>query len=464
MDYSQTRKNRYRIVRLWHKLEQVNQEFYSTTDDTLKLINPTLTLEISGNGVLEFTMPYMHKYFKDVSPMIDEFMVRDEVTNETLFVGRPISCTVEDFERVKVYCEGALGYLHDILIRPKAWEHTTPVMFFKDIVTEYNARKGTKVPYQEIYIAEDCDIPNRDIYRYANYDKAYTLLERGCLESDGGYIFMTYEADGKKTIHWKQKPSDDEAVSQQIAFGTNIVSFNEELDLSEASSFAIVLGAESETEQLPGDMGAKRLELSEPVGLGLSGQGGTSGEWEWQWVIREYGYVEELFEYDEPKTQEELRAKFDADPAVKLSWPERQINVECEVADLHFLNNGITKFKLGDRINLSVPFKIYTRLADILYVTRIRYDLGSAIAEIIVGELPKRSLSDQFRRKADDGNDTSDLDRRVSKLERGMGGSSGGGVTDALYVYLGNAETTNPFNGGDIDYTYDFGDELNAGE
>lgn len=439
MPYNQTQKRRYKIIRLYHLLEKVDQEFYNPDEPSLRLIDPILTLELNGNGTLEFTMPYGHKYFSDVLPMSDEFMVRDEVTDDTLFVGRPISCEVTDFERVKVYCEGALGYLHDILIRPKAWEATTPRTFLSDVVIEYNTRKAPKVPHQEIHIG-NCDIPDREIYRYSNYDKAYTLLERGCLESDGGYIMMTYGADGKKTINWYKVPEsavNDSA--QNVSYGENIVSFNESIDLSDSPSFAIVLGAKSETEELPGDQGRKRLEYPEPLGLGLSAAGGPGGEWEWQWLVRQFGYSETLFEYDEPTTEEALKTAFDDDPAVKLAWPERQINVECNVADLHFVNNNILKFYLGQRVNLSVPNKIYTHLADVLYVTRIRYDLTSAVVEILVGELPKRSLSDQFRKREVEEADTSDLERRLRDLESSSS-IGGGGSGEGIYMYLGDPE------------------------
>lgn len=440
MKYNQTKKQRYRIIRLYHQLEKVDQDFYNPDDSELQLIDPVLTLEINANGTLEFTMPYTHKYFDSVYPMIDEFMVRDDISDETLFIGRPISCEVTDFKRVKVYCEGALGYLHDILIRPVAWEVTTPKDFFISLVSEYNIRKAPRVPHQELYIGE-CDIQDRDIYRYANYDKAYTLLERGCLESDGGYLMMTYGSDGKKTVNWYKNP--ESAVPgdvQAIAYAKNIVSFSEELDLGGAASFAIVLGAESETEELPGDQGKKRLELSEPVGLGAPAGDAT---WEYDWIIGRYGYVERLYEYDEPTTQADLKLAFLNDPAPKLEWPEKQITVDCEVVDMHFVDNDISKLKVGQRVNLEVPYKIYTQLADVLHVTKIRYELTSAVLDVTVGELPKRSLSDQFRKNSiseDADSKLKDYDRRIRDLERDYGsiGSVGGIEGDGMYMYIGD--------------------------
>lgn len=459
MQYDITEKQRYRVIRTWHDLEKVDQEFYSITDARLKFTKGRLVQEINNNGSFEFTMPYGHTYFKDVIPMVDEFMVTDEVTNQVLFIGRPISAVMTDFKYTTVYCEGAMGYLHDILIRPEVWESTTPSGFFSDIIARYNAIKTPRIPHQKIEVGV-CDIDSVTRYRYANYEKAYSVLESGCLESDGGYMMMEYGRDGTKTLHWTKEPRQYASGAQSIKYGTNIISFEEGLDLNDTATFVIALGDDTE-EDLPGNLGKKRYSL-DPVGLGIkvAGPEDPSG---YDWIVKKYGYVEEVMDY-EAASQSALETELQNDKGLYNHWPERQVTIDCDVADLHYINNGIFKFYLGQKVNLDVPYKVYSALSDLLYVTRIEWDLESAAPHIMVGELPKRTLSDRFKKNTDA--DTSDLekkiknqDARISRLEsEGSGSSSSGGVTEGLYIYLGEAETTDPFVGDDVIYN-DLGEE-----
>lgn len=371
---------RYRIIRTWHELEHVEQEFYDNTTEDLMLIDPHLTLALNANGNLEFTIPATNRYFYDVTPMADEFMVRDEIKDETLFVGRPISCKMTNFNTLEVYCEGAMGYLNDIMIRPRVWNSTTNRQFFKDIINSYNTIKTQYIPYQRIDFNE-CDIPLRRIYREANYTKAYSLIQDECLSRDGGYLMMSYGKYGEKSISWYNAPPQKDD-SQLVAYGENLISFEEGYDLSDRATVIIPLGAETD-KNLPGDLGKKKLE-GDLYAYALTGW----EDFDIQRTIKYHGYIEELKEYPNAKDTTEIREALMNDPIVHLGNLDWHGTVDIKVADLHFLDNSINGFYVGQRIDLDQLTKNrlrYSVLNDVLYVKRIEYDLQSAAPEIFIG-------------------------------------------------------------------------------
>lgn len=423
---------RYKIIRTWHLGQRVDQDFYNQGSEETTLIDPVLTLQLSGTGSLEFTMPRTHKYFykegedDEIMPMGDEFMVVDTVANKTLFVGRPISCKTNDFKSVSVYCEGALAYLHDILIRPVVWDNVTPKAFFRDILAKYNAKKTQHAPWQTVQ-AGSCDIPDRTLYRYANYDKAYDLISKGCLESEGGYLLMSYGANGEKILNWYKSPP--QSSRQKLVYGKNIVRYNEDFDLSEMPTDILPLGAASETEELPGDLGKKKLTLSQEVV--------TVNEAD---IHSKYGYVETLKEYSDATTEIELLATLRNDQSFKNLSPKNMLTIDCQVVDYHFVDDSVPILEIGQKIVLQTPYQIYKLTDDReLYITEIRYNIGSAAPEIRVSNLGAQTLTDQFKRV--------DKGEKDSRTSSGGGGSYGGGgdVTKGLYIYLGQIEPDDPF-------------------
>lgn len=384
---------RYSIIRTYHQLERVDEEFYNNDEYGFDLIEPELTLALNENGSLSFTMPITHKYFGTVLPMSDEFMVRDTINDETLFVGRPISCKNVNFDRIEVYCEGALGYMHDILVRPEVWKSTSPSEFFSNVIDRYNSIKTPRVPHQEIQKGV-VDIPYKNVYREANYDDAYELLHKGCVDSEGGYFTMSYGPNGEKILNWTLEPPQPTEEVQKVEYGRNIISFSESLDLSSDQTFMLAFGSETEQE-LPGDLGKARISI-DPVGLGVRGFG-TDKPWyeEYAHLIKRYGYIEMKKDYNDADTVDKLKEAVRADRISEYKNPDWLGDIECVVADMSFISNDL-RYAVGQRVQLVIPNQFYTELNNLLYVNKVVYKLDRALKTISIGPKHYKDLTDQF--------------------------------------------------------------------
>ena len=432
--------NRYEIIRTYKadssvdsngkckNTKRVDEQFYDSNDNQLRLIEPKLKLELGAAGSLEFSIPISHKYFDTITPMADEFLVRDTFFNQTIFVGRPTSVTNINFKTIKVYCEGALAYLNDILQRPHEWERTTPAGFFTDVITRYNEIKRRAYGYEfQVINVGTCTIPNREIYRYCNYENTYNLIEKGCIESDGGWLMMSYDIYGNKTLNWYKVPPQPSDI-QPLEYKVNLVSYEEEWDCSDASTIPIIFGPNTD-EDLPGNQGKRKMTYDAFYQEGNR--------------LRN-GYIEKGYEYEEGiTTMDQLINAYEYDPIKDFDKPSKKVVISSKVVDRHYIDSNIRKYDIGQKVNLTgilLPYSHGYLDKDETYVTGIDLNLNSAVPDITVGTLPKRSLSDRFR-KDDSGNKSSDTnqtdrlddlerrmnenDGRLSRLESGSSGGSG---------------------------------------
>ena len=91
--------------------------------DSMKVINPKLTLEDNGAGSLSVTLPPHNTGYASIVRMVTDISVQKD--GEEIWAGRVLSES-EDFYRNRIlYCEGELAYFNDSSVpRPRSTRST----------------------------------------------------------------------------------------------------------------------------------------------------------------------------------------------------------------------------------------------------------------------------------------------------------------------------------------------------
>ena len=206
-------------------------DIYDPTSKGMVLIDPVVHTEAGAAGNFEFTMPPMHVFYNNITPYGSSIEVLED--GESIFFGRPLKPKIGFYNQKTYHCEGALAFLNDS--RPTddfTYEDTTPEQYFRDLIAYHNSfqsKDSRKFTVGNITVSTDWDV-------YREMTPSMTILEhikRGCVGSDGGYLF-TRRVNGVTYIDWvKDMPY---TCNQTVEFALNL------LDMSRSGNEDIYTG------------------------------------------------------------------------------------------------------------------------------------------------------------------------------------------------------------------------------
>lgn len=206
-------------------------DIYDPTSKGMVLIDPVVHTEAGAAGNFEFTMPPMHVFYNNITPYGSSIEVLED--GQSIFFGRPLKPKIGFYNQKTYHCEGALAFLNDT--RPTdefVYEDTTPAQYFRDLIAYHNSfqsKQSRKFTVGNITVSTDWDV-------YREMSPSMTILEhikRGCVGSDGGYLF-TRRVNGVTYIDWvKDMPY---TCNQTVEFALNL------LDMSRSGNEDIYTG------------------------------------------------------------------------------------------------------------------------------------------------------------------------------------------------------------------------------
>lgn len=215
---------------------------YDVRDEELIVENPELDLEISKVGKLNFTIYDDHPYFDKIEPKSSKMEVKKN--NKPIFRGRVISDEQGLYNNKKIFCESALAYLNDSILRPNSF-NGTPEGLFSLVLNNHNSQTSEEQQLK-IGIVTVTD-PNNYIARsWDDYLSSWEVLKTRGLDTLGGYLRERYEEDGTY-IDWLEDFNDTS--TQIVEFGENLMDILVKNDASSTYSVVIPLGAEIEDEE-----------------------------------------------------------------------------------------------------------------------------------------------------------------------------------------------------------------------
>lgn len=338
-------------------------DIYGVTEDTT-LVSPELTIDMSTAGSFQFEMPSVHKYYKAPKLMTSDVDVYEE--NEVIWFGRVLEISTRMDKTKSVYCEGPLAYFNDSIQRPQIFDTVDIHSFFETVIANHN----DQVPENRRFYVGEITVDNTEVYRELNYETTKDVLDRMCLNAEGGYFYLRKE-NGLNYIDWLSEVSYDN--NQPAQFGLNLVDIEQYIKGEKLVTSIIPLGAEID--------GAK-LTIAD-VNMGLDYLDSEA--------VDTFGRITKVVEFSDIKTATEL---LDAGQKWLSEKQFEPLTIKCDAAELHYLDSGYAPFRVGQRVRVnSMPHLIDTTLP----LTSINLSLDSAVKKISVGTQEKRELTEIYK-------------------------------------------------------------------
>lgn len=281
----------------------------SIDDENFQLIDPTVDLEANGAGQFTFTLPPNHPFSGRFNPYTSIVLVVRDGT--VIFEGRVIDENC-DFWNTKQYaCEGALAYLNDSIQPYKIYKEKTPLEFMTAILTEHNKffidnGEYYKCIFPGLYNmkfdnnSESIIMDQED--STTNYENTMSAISK-LVESYGGYIYITWNEKGEKQLNWVHEDTLIRA-EQTIEFGSNLLDYTHDWDITEICTAVIPLGAKKRD--------GEGNETEERITIGSVNNDDIVVKHQGD-MIKKFGLIVKTLEYDdisEPSQLLELGKKY----------------------------------------------------------------------------------------------------------------------------------------------------------
>lgn len=207
-----------------------------------EVIDPHWNWELNKAGSLRFTLPPDHPMYSSLKKLRTTIDLYDGA--EHLWRGRVLMDDGIDFDNMKeVYCEGALSFFNDSVVRPYSFTGT-----ISDYFTFLVAQHNEQVDLDRQFLVGDCDITNEAgfIYRASTmYPSTFEEMDDKLLDYLGGYFVITFDGD-QQIINYRKEPG--ELSEQTIVFGENLIDITQYIDASDLYTIIVPLGATIEEE------------------------------------------------------------------------------------------------------------------------------------------------------------------------------------------------------------------------
>ena len=333
---------------------------YAANDPDYALTNANLVLELNQTESLDITIPPTNAMYSK----IDRLRSTIEVVQgkEVLFRGRVLEDSTDFYNNKSMHVEGALSFLGDTIMPPyEEGKYTTAKDFFKAIMKAHTSQVPTSTPYRKLKFTK-CNVTDEvDVY---NDEYSYTSEALSSLLDVGGFFKLEYYADGTTGLSYLN--SYDHTSSQNIQFGENLLDLNMSISAADIYTSVVALGA-----------------ADEETGVRLTIGDGDDIYVENQDAINKFGRIVRYFTFDDVTDRTELKQLAEAYLTVGLTT---SVTIEVNAFDLHLLEGGVEKIRLGDGIYFqSLPHGLdgYYQVSridmDILHPENNRFTFGSTV-------------------------------------------------------------------------------------
>lgn len=366
-------------------------DIYDPTSKGMVLIDPVVHTEAGAAGNFEFTMPPMHVFYNNITPYGSSIEVLED--GDSIFFGRPLKPKIGFYNQKTYHCEGALAFLNDS--RPTdefVYENTTPAQYFRDLIAYHNSfqsKASRKFTIGNITVSTDWDV-------YREMSPSMTIMEhikRGCVGSDGGYLF-TRRVNGATYIDWmKDMPY---TCNQTVEFSLNL------LDMSRSGNEDIYTGV-----MLKG--GERKIRQNGKISNSVVQYGPMWGSAE---AIAKYGEIIAYQEYPDIDNVDNLIA---AGEYFLMTQQFESMLFEVSAAEQHYLNVSLDAFEAGQKVHLvSNPHFVDVELP----VQSIDVRLDSAEKKVTLGTVKRQTLT-KIQRKMKEEQDkiAEDTDRVIGATD-----------------------------------------------
>lgn len=315
---------------------------YHSKLENLKIINPSLELEVNKTGSFSFAVYPDHPYYGLIRKLKSIITVFQD--DYLLFRGRVLDEEIGWHNERKVSCEGELAFLLDSIQRP--YDFTGSIVdFLTMLINSHNAQ----VDVDKSFVLGNVTVtdPNDYIVRSdIDYVTTWDVIQKKLLDLLGGYIVIRHE-DG---MHYLDYLSSINVLSpQKIKFGQNLLDLKRTRKGADIATVVIPLGAKLKDEE--GKDTDVRLTISDVNG-GVDFVQDSD-------AIAQFGTVVKTVIFDDVTEPENLKTKGNAYLADSVKLPE---TIELTAADLAATGQDVASFHVATMVDAeSVPHGLQQR-------------------------------------------------------------------------------------------------------
>lgn len=362
-----------------------------------EIISGTLTDEINSVSALEFTLPPSNDMAGQITPHAS--IVRLESDGAEIFRGTANSVSKNFRGDTVVNCDGMIALMADVIHTPDAVSGINTKYYVNSLITSYN-NGVTDNRHISAGIIDEFGTFTAD---HSQECKSIFELLKEVRSDKGGYIWASY-IGGDVRINYTS--TIGRRNNQQIAFGSNLVNIEDQLEVGTLVTRVWPLGNE---------------------GLTISSVNNGNAYLQNEAVELRYGRVDKTIQVDSD------------DPAVVKSYGQAYLTryaamnntITLTAIDLHHLDKTISSFEVGDAVRvLSPPHGIDAEMivnsvsTDLVQLSNSRITLGAK----------KGSITSIISSGGGSGG---------SSTGGGSGGGSGGGASIVVDSAL-SLTSTNP--------------------
>lgn len=400
----------------YYRVKLDGVDIYDPAYREMTLINPVCTTSLGETGNFEFTFPKGHVFADSIVPYGSNIEVFED--GESIFFGRPLPPSIDMYGQKKVHCEGALGFLNDIIVPPLPQyvdednpSGKVPRTFLLQDYLHYVFTKHNDIEPRfdrKVYLRGE--VPETKTLQYrSNYKSCLEILRSEIMPYTTASLVVSRE-DG---ITYATVFTTASAGNQPIEAGVNLL----DLAAQQKSFYTAVIAKGGKPEGA-----VDHISIDTPITLGAD-------------TVAKYGMLCAFQEYD-------------YDNLTQLEWRCRQFLAEqqfedmeftIKALDLHIVSGAYNALKIGRTVAFRSPAHGINRVN--VVINKIVTHLDTGEKEITLGgkkEVKPLTLMLTESGSTSAGSSSAvDLDVDYAPTEGSTNPVTSGGVYDAIQDAMG---------------------------
>ena len=305
---------------------------YHSKLENMKILDPSVELEVNKTGSFMFTVPVDHPYYGLIRKLKSIITVYQD--DYLLFRGRVLDDEFGWHNEMAVSCEGDMAFLLDSIVRP--YDFTGSIRdYLKMLLDSHNGQ----VEAEKRFMLGNVTVTDANDYiarSNIDYTDTWTELNNKLLNNLGGYLQVRHE----NGVHYLDYLKDFTLLAPQaITFGKNLLDLKRISKGSEIGTAVIPLGAKLKDAE--GNDTDIRLTIAD-VNNGFD------------YILDEeakaqHTTIVKTVIFDDVTEAANLLTKGKAYLAQLVNLPE---TIELTAADLAVLGEDIASFHLGTQVKV----------------------------------------------------------------------------------------------------------------
>lgn len=306
------------------------QLIYHSNLQSMRMLNPSLELELNKTGSFLFTLHPDHPRYSMIQKLKSIITVHQD--DDMLFRGRVLEEEVGWHNQKVIACEGQLAFLLDSVLRPFAYTGT-PAEFLAYVLALHNAQ----VDADKQFTVGNVTVEGYVTHDTKEYATTKATLDKVLLDVLGGYFIPRYE----NGVAYLDYLADITLLApQSIEFGKNLMDMKIMRKGADIATVVIPLGAKLKDEE--GKDTEERLTIASVNGGADFLQNDDA--------VSRYGVIVKTVIFDDITEPETLKIQGRGQLALSVKMPD---SIELTAADMAAAGLDILSFHLGTQVRVT---------------------------------------------------------------------------------------------------------------